>query len=195
MTRWRSNYEATTTAPTPVNLANHAYFNLTGDPERTILDHRADDQRRPLHAGRCDADSDRRAARRGGYAVRLPHAAAIGSRINDSGRAAAYGRGYDHNWVLNKDGPASDAGGDGRRSGERSLLEVARPSPVCSSTPAISWTASRPAARNGVRVPHRPVPRDAALPGLAQPALIPVHHPAARTGIREKTVLAFRTLK
>ncbi len=32
------DYEATTTAPTPVNLANHAYFNLTGDPERTILD-------------------------------------------------------------------------------------------------------------------------------------------------------------
>jgi aldose 1-epimerase len=32
-------YEATTTAPTPVNLANHAYFNLTGDPQHTIQDH------------------------------------------------------------------------------------------------------------------------------------------------------------
>src|SRR5271154_7253517 len=32
-------YDATTTAPTPVNLANHAYFNLTGDPGHAILDH------------------------------------------------------------------------------------------------------------------------------------------------------------
>ena len=31
-------FEATTTAATPVNLANHAYFNLSGDARRTILD-------------------------------------------------------------------------------------------------------------------------------------------------------------
>ena len=34
------DYEARTTAATPINLANHAYFNLTGDPDRTILDHK-----------------------------------------------------------------------------------------------------------------------------------------------------------
>ena len=32
-------YGATTTAPTPVNLANHAYFNLTGEPDVPVLDH------------------------------------------------------------------------------------------------------------------------------------------------------------
>ena len=34
------DYEATTDAPTPVNLSHHLYFNLHGDPASTILDHR-----------------------------------------------------------------------------------------------------------------------------------------------------------
>jgi aldose 1-epimerase len=32
----RIDYEATTTAPTVINLLNHAYFNLTGDPSASI---------------------------------------------------------------------------------------------------------------------------------------------------------------
>lgn len=33
------NYEATTDATTVINMTNHSYFNLTGDPTQTILDH------------------------------------------------------------------------------------------------------------------------------------------------------------
>ena len=32
-------YEAPTDAPTVINMTNHSYFNLSGDPTRTILDH------------------------------------------------------------------------------------------------------------------------------------------------------------
>jgi len=32
-------FRATTTAPTPVNLVNHTYFNLSGDASRSIVDH------------------------------------------------------------------------------------------------------------------------------------------------------------
>lgn len=33
------DYEATTDATTVINMTNHSYFNLTGDPTQTILDH------------------------------------------------------------------------------------------------------------------------------------------------------------
>ncbi|MFK7790871.1 MAG: aldose epimerase family protein, partial [Phycisphaeraceae bacterium] len=34
------NFEATTTAPTVVNIVHHTYWNLTGDPAQKILDHK-----------------------------------------------------------------------------------------------------------------------------------------------------------
>ncbi len=36
----RIDYEAVTDAPTVVNLTNHVYFNLTGDPARSVAGHR-----------------------------------------------------------------------------------------------------------------------------------------------------------
>ena len=50
----RIAYEATTDAPTPVNLAHHIYFNLIGDRSATMLDHRltiAADGFTPVGAG------------------------------------------------------------------------------------------------------------------------------------------------
>jgi aldose 1-epimerase len=97
-------FEATTTAPTPVNLANHAYFNLTGDLKRPILDHLL-----TINAGRFTPvnstlipTGELRAVAGTPFDFRTP--SAIGSRIGDNDEQLRFGGGYDHNWVLDRTG-------------------------------------------------------------------------------------------
>jgi aldose 1-epimerase len=98
-------FQATATAPTPVNLANHAYFNLSGDPARPILGHRLTlnaDRYTPVDATLIPT-GELRAVAGTEFDFRAPHE--IGSRINDADEQLARGHGYDHNWVLNQQQP------------------------------------------------------------------------------------------
>ncbi len=93
-------YEATTTAPTPVNLANHAYFNLTGDPNRPIVEHDLQinaEAFTPVDATLIPTGEARAVA---GTPFDFRHAASIGNRIGASDEQLTFGHGYDHNWVL-----------------------------------------------------------------------------------------------
>jgi aldose 1-epimerase len=95
-------FQATTTAPTPVNLANHAYFNLTGDPTRTILDHVLTieaDRFTPVNATLVPT-GELRAVAGTPFDFRKP--TAIGVRIEAADEQLRLGHGYDHNWVLTK---------------------------------------------------------------------------------------------
>jgi aldose 1-epimerase len=96
------DYQATTTKPTPVNLSQHSYFNLVGDARRDILGHLLQ-----LEASRyTPVDStlipSGELAPVAGTPFDFRTATAIGARIDGSHEQLRFGRGYDHNFVLDQ---------------------------------------------------------------------------------------------
>ena len=96
----RVQYSAQTDKPTVVNLTNHSYFNLSGDPRKNILDHLLHlnaPQFTPIDDGLIPT-GELRDVEGTAFDFRTP--VAIGKRIGDSDEQLKLGKGYDHNWVL-----------------------------------------------------------------------------------------------
>ncbi len=96
----------TTDEPTIINMTNHALFNMAGEGAPQRRDGQcADDPGRGLHARSMrEPDPDRRTARRCRDAVRFPrgqppHRQDVRDGTNQQ---IVYGRGYDHNFALDK---------------------------------------------------------------------------------------------
>jgi aldose 1-epimerase len=98
----RIDYAATTDRDTVLNLTNHSYFNLAGHAHGNILD-----QRVTLNAGRFTPvgsnlipTGDLRNVE--GTPFDFRQAAPIGARIDANDEQIQFGKGYDHNFVLDR---------------------------------------------------------------------------------------------
>jgi aldose 1-epimerase len=120
----RIDYAVTADRPTPCNLTNHSYFNLEGEGNGTILDHRMQ-----LHASRFTAvgpgliptGENLEVA---GTPLDFRVGTRIGDRIDAPDRQLELAKGYDHNWVIDQAGavPSPCARVSAPRSGR--VMEV-----------------------------------------------------------------------
>jgi aldose 1-epimerase len=98
----RIDYTATTDKDTVINLTNHSYFNLSGDASREIVDHQLllrAQQFTPVDATLIPT-GELRAVRGTPFDFTKP--AAIGERIHQDDEQLKFGKGYDHNWALER---------------------------------------------------------------------------------------------
>ena len=97
-------YRAVPDADTLINLTNHSYFNLSGHASGTVLA-----QEVMLYAD-AYARADSQSIPTGeivpvsGTPMDFRQLKPVGAEIEEAYEALEFGKGYDHNWVLNKKG-------------------------------------------------------------------------------------------
>ena len=95
----RIDYRALADQDTVANLTNHAYFNLSGEP--TILNHLVQleaDRFTPVDSNLIPTGEIRSVA---GTPFDFRRETPVGTNINAKDEQITFGKGYDHNWVLN----------------------------------------------------------------------------------------------
>ncbi|MCD4532798.1 galactose mutarotase [Nocardioides sp. cx-169] len=119
--------EATTDAPTLVNLTSHAYFNLDGDGAGTIDEHRLTvpaERYTPVDATGIPLGDHAPVA---GTAFDFRRPAAIGPRVRRDEEQIVLARGIDHNYVVDGEGWRTAAVLESPAAGTRLILRSDQP--------------------------------------------------------------------
>ena len=148
------NYEATTDAPTVVNLTNHIFFNLNGQDGSTVFDHRV-----RLNCSHYTEYTDSfaqtgRIIPVDGTPIDFREEHTIGERFKDDYRQLRICTGYDHNMVL--DGKEGELKLIGTAKSDKTGISLA----AFTTEPSIQFYTGNymhfdpvPHGKNGVRYP------------------------------------------
>ncbi len=95
-------YNAVTDKPTVINMTNHSYFNLSGDPNNSICEDSLliyADKITPIDSKLIPSGQFRELTPDDPFNF-MPGMKLIGKDINADDEQIKFGNGYDHNWVL-----------------------------------------------------------------------------------------------
>ena len=147
-------YEATTDKSTVVNLTNHSFFNISGDPSSTVLTHTLYVDSKYIATYDKDKNVDGRFMKVKNTPFDFTTAKAIGSDIDIYDEQMAITKGYDHGFALRHAGditrPAAvvyDA-----KSGRRLTVFTTEPSLQVYTANGLNGTL---VGKNGIAYPRR----------------------------------------
>ncbi len=147
--------EATTDAPTIINLAHHSYWNLSGDPTVSINGHElmlAADHYLPTNAGLIPTGEIAQVA---ATPMDFTAATPIGTRVENDFEALKFGGGYDHAWVLRQsESPGLKLAARLKDPGSGRVMEIHTDQPAIQFYGG-NFLDGSVAGKGGVKYPHR----------------------------------------